>query len=62
MSATTISPQRSSGTPTTTQSNTDGCERSTSSTSSGYTFSPPVLMHALPRPSSVTMPSGSMRA
>ena len=39
-SATTCSPKRSSGTPTTTQSNTLGCLRSSASTSSGYTFSP----------------------
>ena len=58
-SATTISPHRSSGTPTTTQSNTSGCERSASSTSSGYTFSPPVLMHADPRPSRRIVPSAS---
>ena len=32
---------------------------STSSTSSGYTFSPPVLMHWLPRPSRRTVPSAS---
>ena len=58
-SATTISPHRSSGIPTTTQSNTSGCDRSASSTSSGYTFSPPVLMHADPRPSSRIVPSAS---
>src|SRR4051794_32301685 len=43
---------RGSGTPTTAASTTAGCERRTCSTSSGYTFSPPVLMHAEPRPSS----------
>ena len=36
-----------------------GCSRNTPSTSSGYTFSPPVLMHADPRPSSWIVPSAS---
>ena len=59
--ATTRSPQRSSGTPTTTASNTPACAFSTDSTSSGYTFSPPVLIDTEPRPSSVIVPSSSMR-
>ena len=50
--ATTRSPQRSSGTPTTTASNTASCDFSADSTSSGYTFSPPVLIDTEPRPSS----------
>ena len=56
------SPHFSSGTPTTTASATDGWSFSTSSTSSGYTFSPPVLMHTEPRPSSRTVPSASTSA
>ena len=32
------------------------------STSSGKTFSPPVLTHVLPRPSRVNVPSSSIRA
>ena len=39
-----------------------GCSLSASSTSSGYTFSPPVLMHWLPRPRSLTVPSASTSA
>ena len=49
--AATRSPQRSSGTPTTTASNTASCDFSADSTSSGYTFSPPVLIDTEPRPS-----------
>ena len=60
--AVTRSPQRSSGTPTTTASNTAGCDFSADSTSSGYTFSPPVLIDTEPRPSTVMVPSSSMRA
>ena len=56
--ATTRSPQRSSGTPTTTASNTSAWPFSTDSTSSGYTFSPPVLIDTEPRPSSVIEPVG----
>ena len=60
--ATTRSPHRSSGTPTTTASNTAGCAFSAASTSSGYTFSPPVLIDTEPRPRSVIVPSASIRA
>ena len=53
------SPKRSSGTPTTAASATVGSDLRTVSTSSGYTFSPPVLMHSLPRPRRCTVPSAS---
>ena len=53
------SPNFSSGMPTATASTTESCVLSTSSTSSGNTFSPPVLMHTDPRPSSVSEPSAS---
>ena len=46
--AVTASPKRSSATPTTRQSATSGCAFTASSTSSGKTFSPPLLMHAEP--------------
>ena len=52
-------PQRSSGTPTTSTSYTAGWSLRTDSTSSGCTFSPPVLMHTDPRPSSTIVPSAS---
>src|SRR5439155_21085464 len=58
----TRSTYRSSGTPTTTASNTSGCDLSAASTSSGYTFSPPLLMHTEPRPSRVIVPSASTMA
>ena len=47
--------------PTTIASTTDGKALRTSSTSSGWTFSPPVLTTDVPRPSRVIEPSGSMR-
>src|SRR4051812_25853868 len=53
-SAVMASPKRSSGTPTTTASRTESWSLTASSTSSGYTFSPPVLMHTEPRPSSTS--------
>ena len=53
------SPNFSSGTPTATASTTTGKVLRTSSTSSGKTFSPPVLMHTDPRPSRVSEPSAS---
>ena len=53
------SPNFSSGMPTATASTTASWVFSTSSTSSGNTFSPPVLMHTEPRPSSVREPSAS---
>ena len=40
-----------------TASYTDGCDLSAASTSSGYTFSPPVLMTCDPRPRSTMVPS-----
>ena len=46
----------------TTVSNTSGWDLSTDSTSSGKTFSPPVLMLIDPRPSTVIDPSASMVA
>ncbi len=52
-----VSPKRSSGMPTTTASRTLGCVFSASSTSSGKTFSPPVLMHTEPRPRRWIVPS-----
>ena len=52
-------PHRSSGAPTTITSNTSGWALSTDSTSSGKTFSPPVLMHTEPRPMRVMRPSSS---
>ncbi len=55
-------PKRSSGSPTTTASWTSACSLSASSTSSGKTFSPPVLMHTEPRPSRTSVPSASTRA
>ena len=61
-SAVTCWPQRSCGVPTTAASNTSSWRSSTASTSSGCTFSPPVLMHTEPRPSTVTEPSSSRRA
>ncbi len=57
--AATRSPHRSSGTPTTTTSNTSGWLFNAFSTSSGKTFSPPVLMLTDPRPSKVIVPSAS---
>ena len=60
--ATTASPKRSSGTPTTRQSCTDGCSLTASSTSSGKIFSPPELMTTEPRPSRVMVPSASTDA
>ena len=53
------SPNLSSGSPTTTASATDGSVLSASSTSSGKTFSPPVLMHTEPRPNRLIVPSAS---
>ena len=61
-SAATRWPSRSSGTPTTSASKTSGWDLSASSTSSGKTFSPPVLTHMFPRPSKVIVPSSSRRA
>src|SRR5437588_3889047 len=43
--------------PNTSASSTAGCSLRISSTSSGNTFSPPVLMHCEPRPNSVMVPS-----
>ena len=57
--AVTALPHRSSGTPTTSTSSTAGWPCRTASTSSGKTFSPPVLMHCDPRPSSWIVPSAS---
>ena len=57
--ATTRSPNRSSGTPTTRQSYTAGCALTASSTSSGKTFSPPVLMQFDPRPRRISEPSAA---
>ena len=57
--AVTALPHRSSGTPTTRTSATDGWPCSTPSTSSGCTFSPPVLIDTEPRPSSSTVPSSA---
>ena len=54
-------PSRSSGTPMTRASNTSGWDFSAPSTSSGKTFSPPVLTQVLPRPSRVIVPSASSR-
>ena len=48
-SAFTVSPQRSSGTPITAASATSGCWASASSTSIGYTFSPPLTIMSLIR-------------
>ena len=55
-------PNRSSGTPTTRASNTAGWPLSTPSTSSGKTFSPPVLMLDDPRPSTSIDPSAATMA
>src|SRR3954471_18278747 len=60
--ATTRSPNRSSGTPTTRQSSTAGCILTASSTSSGKTFSPPVLMQFDPRPRRISDPSAATLA
>jgi hypothetical protein len=60
--APTVEPHFASGTPTTSASMTSGCALMASSTSSGKTFSPPVLMHLLPRPMKVMRPSASMVA
>ena len=60
--AVTISPNFSSGTATATASRTVSWSFSASSTSSGKTFSPPVLMHTEPRPRSVIVPSSSIWA
>ena len=57
--APTTWPKRSSGIPTATASATDGWSFKTSSTSSGNTFSPPVLMTTEPRPSRWIAPSAS---
>ena len=57
--ATIISPKRWWGTPTTTASRTPAWVLIASSTSSGNTFSPPVLMHTDPRPNKVMVPSAS---
>ena len=51
-----------SATPTAMQSSIWACERAATSTSSGYTFSPPVLIHTEPRPSKCTVPSVSILA
>ena len=51
------SPNFSSGMPTATASRTDGWVLRTSSTSSGKTFSPPVLMQTDPRPRTLSVPS-----
>ncbi len=60
--AATADPQRSSGTPTTSASNTAPWDLRAVSTSSGNTFSPPELMQTEPRPSKVIDPSSSQRA
>src|SRR5438270_11596180 len=60
--ATMRSPKRSSGTPTTRQSYTAGCAFTASSTSSGNTFSPPVLMQLEPRPRRISEPSAATLA
>ena len=60
--ATIRSPNRSSGTPTTRQSYTAGWALTASSTSSGKTFSPPVLMQFEPRPSRINEPSAATLA
>ena len=52
-----VSPKRGSGRPTTAASRTSACRFRASSTSSGKTFSPPVLMHWLPRPRRFSVPS-----
>ncbi len=57
--AATWLPHLVSGTPATSASYTSGCALSACSTSSAYTFSPPVLMHCEPRPRTVTTPSAS---
>ncbi len=57
--ATTRCPRRSSGTPTTATSRTAGCRASTSSTSSGWMFSPPEMIMSSTRPSIQRSPSSS---
>ena len=59
---TTRCPKRSSGTPNTRASSTAGWTLSASSTSSGNTFSPPVLMQFEPRPNSTSVPSAAIVA
>ena len=59
--ATTRWPKRSSGAPTTATSATAGCRASTSSTSSGWMFSPPETIMSSTRPTIQRSPSASMR-
>ena len=60
--AVTAWPQRSSGSPTTTTSATAGQHTSAASISSGYTFSPPVLIMSSTRPETHRSPSSSATA
>ena len=57
--AVTASFHTSSASPTTFASSTAGCARNASSTSSGKTFSPAVLMQSEPRPRKTSLPSAS---
>ena len=57
--ATTRWPKRASSAPTTATSRTDGCRASTSSTSVGCTFSPPLRIMSSIRPTSHRSPSSS---
>ena len=59
--ATTRWPSRSSGAPTTATSRTRGWRASTSSTSSGWMFSPPETIMSSSRPTSQRSPSSSSR-
>ena len=56
------SPQRSEGCAITATSSTPGWARMASSTSAGYTFSPPVMIMSVSRSRIVTKPSLSMAA
>jgi hypothetical protein len=60
--AVTAWPHRSSGRPTTTTSATAGHHTSAASISSGYTFSPPVLIMSSTRPDTHRSPSSSATA
>src|SRR3569833_753746 len=60
--ATTHSPNRSSGTPTTLTSATAGCWNKQFSISSGWMFPPPRMIRSLMRPVMATKPSSSMTA
>src|SRR5439155_268591 len=57
--ATTRAPHRSSGSPTTATSRTPGCRASTSSISTGWTFSPPLMIMSSTRPATYSSPSAS---